>query len=89
MAKQKGVEPENLYKIPPVNGGLEYLFNYWHEAKGEGRLTWAELEAWDRLNGYDLNPEEFRLVFVIDETFCKVQNEYQRKQSENLTNGNK
>ena len=89
VAKAKKVDPVDLYKLPTIDESFLYLLSYFNEVKGNNKLTWQEVKAWNEANELELSPEEYNLLFIIDEEFCRVQNDYERRQSEALANGNK
>ena len=75
VAKQTGKDISKLYDLPEIAPEALYLFGYFCEVKGEGPLTYMEVEAWARLSGRRLTPGEVDILFMLDATFYESKSE--------------
>lgn len=68
VAKQTGRDLDTLLALPDVDEELLYLLNWFYELKqfsGEC-ITYADIESWDRLNGYGVTPDEVKILLQLE-----------------------
>jgi len=66
----------SLPEPPVIPGSLTYLWNWFCDLAsaraGRSPLTWAEVDAWARLNAVMLRPWEVRMLRKLDRLWLEV-----------------
>lgn len=78
--KQTKVKPPELIG-PEEPEELMYLWDYYCEARGDSRLTYAEIESWSRLTFKKVNSTEVDALKRIDALFWEIIHERNSKSS--------
>lgn len=70
--EQTGHKPKEL-DIPEAPAGMGYLVGlYWDCKRTSDPISYAEMEAWTRLTGQALEPDEVWCLMRLDDAHCRV-----------------
>lgn len=73
--ESSGKKPPQL-DIPAPPEGMGYLLGlYWECKRSAEPIQWHEMEAWLRLTGRDLEPDEIQTLMQLDNVHCRVSRE--------------
>lgn len=89
IERQTGVRPQILLDAPPLPQGCEDLwriFDELHGCRGSNgfgltRISFVELDAWQRVSGAKLLPWELEAIRKADGAFMRRWNEAHRQQT--------
>jgi hypothetical protein len=81
IERQTGERPQILLDAPPLPEGCEdlwHIFNQLHSCRGYGlggplRITYADIDAFQRVSGIRLQPWERDAIMRADTAFLKRQ----------------
>lgn len=73
--KPKQLEDLSVHSLPE---GLSYLWGWFEELFNAGKLSYQEIDAWNRLTRRNVTPQEVEAIKTLDLIFLKVQNDGRR-----------